>query len=115
MPRRAWQDNTSASFSSVDLCLTVFLIWFSYHSSQQVSLPFLLQTLIYFSVPYSDTGHACCLMRLFRSSGELETMVPIILLATLSIAQENLCAGGYCFLLALFLYLLATSSSVSSV
>lgn len=26
-------------------------------------------------------------------------MVPIILLATLSIAQENLCAGGYCFLL----------------
>lgn len=69
------------------------------HSSQQLPLPFLLQTLIYLSVPFSDTGHDCSLMRLFRSSGELETMVPIILLATRSIAQENLCAGGYCFLL----------------
>lgn len=73
------------------------------HSSQQLPLPFLLQTLIYLSVPFSDTGHACSLMRLFRSSGELEIMVPIILLATRSIAQENLCAGGYCLpLLALF-------------
>lgn len=38
-------------------------------------------------------------MRFVRSSGELETMVTIILLATLRVALENLCFGGYCFLL----------------
>ena len=42
-------------------------------------------------------------MRFVSNSGELETMVPIILLATLRVAIENLCVDGYCFfLLALF-------------
>jgi len=69
------------------------------HSSQQLSFPFLLQPFIYLSVLYSDTSHACNLMGFVRSSGELETMVPIILPATLRVALECLCVGGYCFLL----------------
>ena len=69
------------------------------HSSQQLSLAFLLQPFIYLSVHYSDTGHACSLTRFVRSSGELQTMVPIILLATLRVALENLRVDGYCFLL----------------
>lgn len=93
MPRGDWQDNISASFSSAELCLTVFLIWFPTHPN---SCLFLLHHFIDLAVPYSDTGPACSLVRFVRSSGDLEIMA-LVFLQPLERPWKT-CVCGYRFI-----------------